>query len=115
MSDGQVKNIEERSTKNVLRLKDNETLLIGGLIKKEDKETIRKIPLLGDIPFIGRLFRYVERPSTDNLDRELMVFLTPHILKEKPLLTKEKGILQREQVDFLKERAVRLALERFGK
>lgn len=110
---GEIKNIEERGTKNMIRLKDGETLYIGGLIRKEDKETVRKIPFLGDIPLIGRLFRYVYRPGIDNADRELLVFLTPHIIEEKPFVSKKAVIPSREQQDFAKREAIKLALDKF--
>jgi len=54
------------------------TLIIGGLIKHEESKLIRKIPLLGDIPIIGELFKrreFIEGKS------ELVIFLTPEIMK----------------------------------
>ena len=60
-----------------MMVKDGETIVLGGLIKNQKKETINKIPVLGDIPILGGLFKnkdyYTEK-------REVMVFITPHIL-----------------------------------
>ena len=52
------------------------------MIRKEDSEIIRKVPLLGDIPLVGALFRYRENPAEDNVKRELLVFLTPRIIRD---------------------------------
>ncbi|MDD5408924.1 MAG: secretin N-terminal domain-containing protein, partial [Candidatus Omnitrophica bacterium] len=52
------KDPEERSTKSIVRIKDGETVVIGGLIRNDTSETITKLPVLGDIPIIGGLFRH---------------------------------------------------------
>ena len=64
--------------KNV-RIKDNETLIIGGLMKETDSKTVSKIPFLGDIPIIGTIFR---SSSTTKDKSELVIMLTPKILKD---------------------------------
>lgn len=64
--------------KNV-RIKDNETLLIGGLVQDEDVKSTAKIPLLGDIPVLGVLFRST---STTKEKKELIILLTPRIIKD---------------------------------
>lgn len=73
------KDPEERSTKSVVRVKDGETVIIGGLIRKERSEVITKMPILGDIPLIGALFRHKYKDK--DKDRELLVFITPRIIK----------------------------------
>jgi len=70
---------ERRQTKSVLRMKDGETVVIGGLIRNRETEIITRVPILGDIPFLGALFRHKDK--TRDEDRELMVFITPRILK----------------------------------
>ncbi|MFH1505127.1 MAG: secretin N-terminal domain-containing protein [Candidatus Omnitrophota bacterium] len=112
---GNVKNVEERGTKSLVRLKDGETLLIGGLIKEKDVEIVRKIPFLSDIPFIGKIFfTYRERSATDNIERELLVFVTPHIIKE-PALAKTISLLNREQQNTLKAGSMKGTLDKFSK
>ncbi|MCF7908025.1 MAG: hypothetical protein K9L86_04030 [Candidatus Omnitrophica bacterium] len=114
ISGGEVKNVEERGTKSVIRLKDSETLYIGGLIRKEEKEIIRKIPLLGDIPFLGKMFSYTERPGADNQERELLVFLTPRIVEDGTMIqAKRIKVLPREQADVTKRDSVTVALDSF--
>jgi len=95
---------EIRSTKSMVRVKDGETVIIGGLIRKEFSQTTSKIPILGDLPLIGFLFRHKgssEPTSPDkNKERELLVFITPRILKDKNIelarLNKAK-VPEREQ------------------
>jgi Flp pilus assembly secretin CpaC len=66
------------------RVHDNETLVIGGLIDSTQSISKRKIPYLGDIPGLGKLFSY---DSVDNQDRELVVFITPHLVQGRNSLT----------------------------
>lgn len=115
MSTGFVKNVEERSTKSIVRLKAGETLFIGGLLKKEEQETITKIPFFGDLPVIGRFFSYLSRPMADNINRELLVFLTPHILKDRINLVEKAEVISREQQNSLKDNSVKFALDRYNK
>ena len=55
------------------------TLVIGGLLKREDSETVFKIPVLGDLPIIGGLFRSKE---FQNGQTELLFFVTPRVIKD---------------------------------
>lgn len=113
MSSGFVKNVEERGTKSVVRLKNGETLFIGGLIKKKESETISKIPFLGSIPILGKIFSYKNKPSTDNLNRELLVFLTPSILEESGVLSKKGKAIFREQQNSSKDSSMKVALDNY--
>lgn len=115
MTSGFVKNVEERGTKSIVRLKAGETLFIGGLLKKEELEIITKIPFLGDLPVIGRFFRYKNRPIADNMNRELLVFLTPRILRDGENLIEKAKVLSREQQNSSKESSVTVALDRYNK
>ena len=45
----------------MLNLKDGESVIIGGLIKDEERNTVDKIPLLGDIPLLGKLFSKTDK------------------------------------------------------
>lgn len=64
--------------KNV-RIKDGETLVIGGLIGEEEQKTIGKVPVLGDIPLIGTLFRSTTSTKKKN---EMVIMITPKILTD---------------------------------
>ena len=62
-----------------IRIKDGETLAIGGLIQEEDTKIVRKIPILGDLPVIGAAFRSSNTTKTKN---ELVIMLTPRIIND---------------------------------
>jgi general secretion pathway protein D len=71
--------ITKRSTKTSVVVKDNQTVVIGGLMQENDEETVTKMPFLGDIPVLGWLFK------TKNITKNktnLIVFLNPHVIKE---------------------------------
>ncbi len=72
--------ITTREADTTVRVKEGETLVIGGLIKNTDNETHEKIPILGDIPILGRLF---SRSSKTVEQIELAVFITPKILRSQ--------------------------------
>ena len=69
--------LSKRQATTTVRTKDGETIVIGGLRLRQKETTTRKIPLLGDVPLIGSLF---SGESETNVDRELVVFVTPRIL-----------------------------------
>jgi type II secretory pathway component GspD/PulD (secretin) len=73
-----VPNIQTRDTTTTVGLHDGETIVVGGLIEDTNTRTVTKIPILGDIPLIGRLFQDIGTTRTRN---ELIVTVTPHILK----------------------------------
>lgn len=69
--------VNQRSANTVVSVKDGETIVLGGIMGDEKTSTINKIPLLGDIPIIGNLFRSTVK---NNAKTELLIFLTPHIV-----------------------------------
>ncbi|MBW4464466.1 MAG: AMIN domain-containing protein [Pegethrix bostrychoides GSE-TBD4-15B] len=62
-----------------VRLRDGQTLILSGIIQDSDRSTVTKVPILGDIPILGALFRST---SQNNQRREVIVLLTPEILDE---------------------------------
>ena len=64
--------------KNV-RIKDGETLVIGGLIQEDELKTVSKLPILGDLPLIGAAFRST---STTKTKAELVIMITPKIIND---------------------------------
>ena len=64
--------------KNV-RIRDNETLIIGGMMRESELKTVQKIPILGDIPVLGALFR---SSASSKVKEEMVIMLTPRIIKE---------------------------------
>jgi general secretion pathway protein D len=69
----------KRSAKTNVVVKDNEMIVIGGLIQDQDDETVTKVPFLGDIPGLGWLFKTKSNSKTKT---NLMILLTPHIVKD---------------------------------
>ena len=69
--------ISTRSTNTTVRVNNGETLLIGGLIFDTADEAKSKVPLLGDMPLIKKLFNYSSR---DKEQRELLIFITPTVV-----------------------------------
>ena len=69
----------KRSVENVVLVKDNQTIVIGGLISTTQNETETKIPILGDIPVLGILFRGKSKQSRKT---NMLIFLTPHIIDD---------------------------------
>ncbi len=68
-----------RSIKTTVLVEDGQTLVLGGLIDDQFTDVEQRVPLLGDIPILGRLFRY--RSTTKN-KRNLMIFLHPQIMRD---------------------------------
>ena len=62
-----------------IRIKDGETLVLAGLIKENETQTIQKMPLISDLPFIGAFFR---NNTTSKSREELVIVVTPHIIKD---------------------------------
>jgi general secretion pathway protein D len=83
----------KRSTKTSVVVKDDQTVVIGGLIQEREEENITKIPLLGDMPLLGYLFK---QTSVSKTKTNLLVFLTPHIIKEAESLARITGEKQKE-------------------
>jgi type IV pilus assembly protein PilQ len=72
--------VSERSLNSgLIRLRDGQTLILSGIIQDEDRTTVSKIPILGDLPLIGALFR---RTNKDNQRKEVIVLLTPQIMDD---------------------------------
>lgn len=69
--------VSTRSTNTNVRVANGETLLIGGLIFDNDLESMSKMPFLGDLPFLKKLFRY---RNTEREQRELLIFITPTVI-----------------------------------
>jgi len=68
-----------RTISNTVLVRTGETVVLGGLLDDSTKETKSKVPLLGDIPWVGNLFRYT---STESAKRNLMVFIRPTIIRD---------------------------------
>lgn len=72
--------ISERSAETTVRVKNGETILIGGLLKNEEIKSIKQIPFLSKIPILGELFK---SRSTEKKDTELVIAITPKIVYDE--------------------------------
>lgn len=70
----------KRTLKTSIMVEDSQMIVLGGLIQEQNDKLVSKIPLLGDIPLLGRLFQY---RSNNKVKTNLMVFLQPRILRDR--------------------------------
>jgi general secretion pathway protein D len=90
--------INRRTAKTQLVVRDQQTVVIGGLMRDTVNRTQKKIPLLGDIPLIGALFR---RTTTTKSKSNLLLFLTPYIIRTQSDLRAIYERKMRERQEFL--------------
>jgi type IV pilus assembly protein PilQ len=76
---GSVPSIDTREITTQVLVNDGQTVVLGGILETERRDTVNKVPFLGDVPGLGWLFR--SKGKTDNKD-ELLIFVTPKILRE---------------------------------
>lgn len=72
-----VPRINKRQTNQLVTVKSGQTAVVSGLVKRRENEVFQKIPLLGDIPILGWLFRNTQ---ISKVNTSLMIFLTPHVV-----------------------------------
>ena len=72
--------ISERSAETTVRVKNGETILIGGLLKNEEIKSIKQIPFLSKIPILGELFK---SRSSEKKDTEIVIAITPKIVYDE--------------------------------
>lgn len=75
----QIPSIDTRTITTQVLVNDGQTVVLGGILETERRETEKKVPYLGDVPVLGRLFKTTGK--TNNKD-ELLIFVTPKILRE---------------------------------
>ena len=68
-----------RTAETVLMLRDDETIVLGGLIQDDAKKTRQSVPILGDIPLIGQ---FVSTQQEDTITTEIVLTITPHIIRK---------------------------------
>jgi type II secretory pathway component GspD/PulD (secretin) len=83
-----------RSALTTVTVNDGQTVLIAGLISRDYTDATRKVPILGDIPFLGVPFR---RSEIEDKNTEIIVFITPRIVREDEPLPPLSAPLDREQ------------------
>ncbi len=86
-----------RSTKTSVSVKDGHTVVIGGLMEERSEDGTTKTPILGDIPLLGWLFK--SKTTTKN-KKNLLVFLSPHIVKDPPHMAR---ITKKKHTEFVEK------------
>lgn len=76
---GQVPTIDTTNVETEALVGDGQTLVLGGIFKMESLDSIEKVPVLGDLPGVGRLFRHTSKNQTK---QEILIFITPKILSD---------------------------------
>ncbi|MFH1371058.1 MAG: secretin and TonB N-terminal domain-containing protein [Planctomycetota bacterium] len=79
--------IASRKAKTTLLVNNGQTVVLGGMRKKDVTKAVNKVPLLGDIPILGYLFRF---EGEDVVNSELVVFITPFVVEEAGLSSVEQ-------------------------
>jgi general secretion pathway protein D len=74
----QAPTVATRSAQATIRVADGQTVILGGIISDTTNRSIKKVPLLGDLPLLGNLFR---RSTVTTKKSELLVFLTPKVVR----------------------------------
>ncbi|MFM4918834.1 GspD family T2SS secretin variant ExeD [Aeromonas dhakensis] len=96
---------DTRTIKNAVLVKSGETVVLGGLMDEKTSETVSKVPLLGDIPVLGYLFRSTNNSTSK---RNLMVFIRPTILRDANIYT---GVSSNKYTEFRSEQQEAAAQE----
>lgn len=96
----QAQSLATRSIKTNVNVNNGDTAVIGGLIRDEDSEFTRKVPLLGDLPLIGWLFKSKEVTKTK---LNMVVFLTPKILRSPTDQQSLMNFKAQERLNFIKQ------------
>ncbi len=91
--------VDTRMIDTTALIRSNQTIVIGGLRKRESSTTINKIPFFSDIPLIGGLF---QSEDDDVLTNELLVFITPKIIIEPSLSPSEMRLLAETEIPSVK-------------
>ena len=71
--------VNQREATTTVSVKDGETIVLGGIMQNQVTNTVNKVPVLGDLPLIGNLFRSSNKSTAKT---ELLVFLTPHVIRD---------------------------------
>jgi general secretion pathway protein D len=91
----------ERGVETRVLVRDQQTIVIGGLMQMRDETIVSKVPLLGDVPVLGHLFKYTTKTKKK---MNLLILLTPYIIKDNLDLEMIRSRKQREYDEFFSSR-----------
>lgn len=98
--EGLAQPLSNRKVKTTIIVNNNDTAVIGGLIKDEEYETVKKVPLLGDLPLLGWLFK---GKKSDKKKVNMLVFLTPRIIRNTADQKNLVDLKIQERLKFVKQ------------
>ena len=103
--DQSFKDPEERGSKSILRVRDGNTIVLGGLLRTNAAEIKTQVPVLGNIPILGAAFRHKNKTEDQ---RELIIFITPHILDEDTarIIPSNKNVVREQSVPAKRRQAI---------
>ena len=93
----------KRSANTAIIVKDQQTVVVGGLIRDNITKSVRKVPFLGDIPILGWLFKIQTRRTEKT---NLLIFLTPYIVRESSEVVQIRKNKSEEMRDYLEREKV---------
>ena len=100
MGDNRVPQVATRRAESTIKVKDGQTVVIGGLIETKLIKSLFKIPLLGDLPLVGKAFR---TKSNSNTKTNLIILLTVHILNDKDNTLTKNAVREINNIKNLKD------------
>ena len=89
----------KRSADTTVLVKDNQTVVIGGVIGTTDTSVATKVPILGDIPIIGKMFRGNRQSSRKS---NMLIFLTPHVIDDESDLEEVYRVKVAQRQEFIR-------------
>jgi general secretion pathway protein D len=100
---GQPVRTEMDTTTNLI-VQDGQTIMLGGILFQEDSKVERKLPLIGDLPLVGAIFRHYDVVESNN---EMIIFITPNVIDREAMLPETEEELKKA------ERKLKAALKEF--
>jgi type IV pilus assembly protein PilQ len=79
---GQIPSIDTKNINTLVTVNNGQTVVLGGVYEIESKDDLSKIPLFGDVPLLGNLFKHSSKSESKG---ELMIFITPYVIEEADL------------------------------
>ncbi|MFB0555364.1 MAG: secretin N-terminal domain-containing protein [Phycisphaerae bacterium] len=85
--------VDTRKVDTIALIRDGQTVVLGGLRKKDSTQNIYKVPLLGDLPLLGGLFK---SETEETITSELVIFITPRVIAQEPVLSLDEQLALEE-------------------
>jgi len=85
--------VDTRKVDTIALIGDGQTVVLGGLRKKDSTQNIYKVPLLGDLPLLGGLFK---SETEETITSELVIFITPRVIAQEPVLSLDEQLALEE-------------------